>query len=885
MSLWSRIGNVFRGDRLSREIDEEIESHIAEAMERGRNPADVRRAFGSLLRHREHSRDIRMLAWLESLRADAVFGWRQIRKNKATSAAAVLSLAVAIGACMSAFRLVDALLLRPLPVANAGRLYVVARQGFDPGGNYRITESCEYPLFRRMRAAVRDQAELIAISYADRVDLTYGSDDEMEKAYRQYVSGWMFGSFGLRPAAGRLFTENDDRTAGAHPYAVLSYDYWTRRFGRDPKVIGRGFRIGNGLYEIVGVAGPGFTGTEPGTFIDIFLPVAMSPWVDRSDTSWFRAFAILKPGVAVEPVRAKLHAILRTFQEELAKGWTGRSRQFLDRFVNQKLLLEPAAAGVSGMQRDYARSLIVLSVLVALVLLIACANVANLMTAQAASRAREMALRVAIGAGRWRLVQLVLVESAWLGFLAAAMGGLFAWWAAPFVAGRINPPDNPARLSLPADWRVLGFGLALALAVTCVFGSMPALRASSLKPASALKGGDDPHSRRRLMHALISAQVAFCFLVHFAAGLFVATFDRLANQPTGFSAEGVLTLETTARRPQPSAVWDQVSDHLRAVPGVRSVALAGWPLLSGNGSYGLIWVNSAPTEVLAYFLAVSPGWIKTMGIPLIEGRDLRAGETYPGVAIVNQAFVQQCFGGANPIGKWFERATGAGATRLRFQVVGVAGDARYRNMREPLTPTAYVPFYAMDDAGKLQPKGSGTFIVRTSGANLPALAPILRREVTRARPEFRVTSSLHTQEELIRQHTVRERLLAMLAIFFATVAWFLAGIGLYGVLDYSVLQRRREIGIRIAIGAPAADIARRVAVEALYMVLVGALAGLTLGIASVRYVAALLYQVKATDITMLALPCLTILASASLAALPALVRAVRIDPVTMIRTE
>ena len=327
----------------------------------------------------------------------------------------------------------------------------------------------------------------------------------------------------------------DDLKPGAHPYAVLSYDYWTRRFGRDPKVVGRTFRMGNDLYEIVGVAPEPFTGTEPGTVTDIFLPTMMHPAVERSDWTWHRTLARLKPGVAVESVRQKLDAISRAFERERAKGFTGMSKQSIDNLLNQTVFLEPAAAGVSDLQNDYRRSLVALGVLVALVLLIACANVANLMTAQAAARAREMALRVSIGAGRWRLVQLVLVESAWLAFLAAAIGAFFAWWSAPFVVSRINPPDNPARLFLPADWRVLGFGLALTVGVTLLFGLAPALRASAVKPASALKGGEDPHSRRRLMHALIAVQVAFCFLVLFVAGLFVATFDRLSNRPTGFS--------------------------------------------------------------------------------------------------------------------------------------------------------------------------------------------------------------------------------------------------------------------------------------------------------------------------------------------------------------
>jgi predicted permease len=868
---------------LRREIDEELASHIEEAIEQGRDPAEARRAFGSVLRHREESRDVRLIAWLDSLRADAVFGSRQLQKRKATSAAAILSLALAIGTCTSAFRLIDALLLRPLTVANPERLYMVAREGIDPGGNVRVGEASEYPLFRRMRAAVKEEAELIAVSYADRADLTYGSDEEMEKVYREYVSGWMFPAFGLGPAAGRLFSENDDLTPGAHPYAVLSYDYWTRRFGRDPKAIGSTFRMGNNLFEISGVSEAGFTGTEPGVFVDIFIPTMMYEGVTHSDWSWFRTLAVLKPGVAVERVRSKLQPVLRAFQEERAKVWTGQTKLFIDRFLDQTVVLESAASGVSGLQRNYRRSLIVLGALVALVLLIACANVANLMTAQAAARARETALRVSIGAGRWRLVQLVLTESAMLALLAAAVGGIFAWWAAPFVVRMINPPDNPARLFLPADWRVLGFGLALALGVTFLFGLAPALRASSVRPASALKGGDDPHSRR-LMHALIAVQVAFCFIVHFAAGLFVATFERLANQSTGFSAERLLVLDTVTRSAQPPAVWDQVSERLRGVPGVESVALAGWPLLGGNGWNGFIWANGAPTEVLSYFLGVSAGWTETMGIPLIDGRQLRAGETYPGVAIVNEAFAKQIFGGENPIGRWFEKETGNGVTRDRFQVVGLVRNARYRNMREPNTPTAYVPFHSTAEQGALRPKTSATFLVRTSSPDPLALASILRQEVSKARSEFRV-SNIRTQQELVLAHTVRERLLAMLALFFAVVALLLAGVGLYGVLDYSVLQRRREIGIRMAIGAQVGDIARRVSTDVLAMVIVGALAGLALGMASLRFIETLLYEVKATDPAMIALPSLTILAAALLAAVPPVIRAVRTNPVTIMRAE
>jgi predicted permease len=819
-----------------------------------------------------------LIACLDSLRADALFGFRRLGKSKLASAAAILSLALAIGACTSAFRLIDALLLRPLPVAAPDRLYALTREmiGFD--GKPSAYDSWAYPAFRLMRNAVKAQAELIAVSYVDRTDLTYTSDEEMEKAYTQYVSGWMFNSLGIQPALGRLFNESDDIHLGARPYAVLSHDYWARRFGEDPKVIGRTFHLGNGIYQIIGVARAPFTGTETGTVTDIFIPTMMNPTVERSDAGWLRTLVLLKPGVgpsAVEPLRAHLDAVTHAFEMDRFKGFTGVLRQRIDRFINQKTLLEPAAAGISGMQEDYRRSLVALSVLVALVLLIACANVANLLTAQAASRAREMALRVSVGAGKWRLLQLVLVESAWLAFSAAGLGALFAWWSAPFVVSRINPPDNPARLILPADWRVLGFGVLLTLGVTFLFGLAPALRASSVKPASALKGGDDPHSRRRLMHALIAVQVAFCFLVLFVAGLFVTTFERLSHLPTGFSADRLLNLETVTHSAQPPVFWSQVADHLRSVPGVEAVGLSAWPLLSGEQSNSFISINGAsPSDVLAYFLAVSPRWLDAMKIQLIDGRDFRPADASPGAAIVNEAFVKQFFNGENPVGRSFNRTY----PPAPVQIVGLVRDARYQDMRKSIPPLAYVPFQTS------QPQRRGTFVVRTASPNPMALASLLRREVARARSEFRV-SNIRTQEELNRSHTIRERLLAMLSLFFAAVALLLAAVGLYGVLDYSVLQRRREIGIRMAIGAQPGVIARLVTTDVFSMVLAGSAAGIVLGLLSARPIESLFYQVKPTDLGMLLLPALSLFVAASLAALPSVIRAVCINPLTALRAD
>jgi predicted permease len=744
MSLWSRIANALRSDRLSREIDEELASHIEEAVEQGRDPAEARQAFGSSLRQRESSHDVKVVAWLDSIRADVVFGWRQIKKRRVTSAAAILSLGLAIGACTAAFRIVDALLLRPLPVSHPDRLYALFFEELGVDGKFQTYDSFSYPMFRQMRAAVDDQADLLAVSYVTTINLTYGSDEEMERAYWQHVSGWMFDSLGIRPALGRLLTENDDLAPGARPVAVLSYDYWTSHFGRDSKIIGRTFRMDNALYTIIGVAGDGFTGTEPGSMVDIFVPTLVRDAPSSANAIWLRTLVKLRPGVDAEIVHEKLHASNRAFQQERVKdpGFRGVPQQFLDNMVNHRVLLEPAASGVSRTQRDYTRPLAALGVLVALVLLIACANVANLMTAQAVARAREMALRVSIGAGRRRLVQLVLVESAILALFAAAVGGLFAIWAGPFVVGRINPPDNPLRLPLPADWRVLGFGLVLTLGVTILFGLAPALRASGIQPVDALKSGGS--RRRRLMHVLIAMQAAFCFLVLFIAGLFIGTFDRLSHHATGFSADRLLILDAAPRRMESPIFWEQVAEHLRSVPGVENVALAAWPLLNGEFWRPFISIDGIPSHEQVLFLNVSPGWLDTMKIPLIAGRDFRSTDVYPKVAIVNQAFAKQYFSGRNPLGQSFALADG----QNRFETVGLADDALYADIHKAIAPVAYVPFQSIDSKGELEPRDRGTFIVRTASANPLALASTLRQEVTRARPEFRV-SNIRTQQELI----------------------------------------------------------------------------------------------------------------------------------------
>jgi putative ABC transport system permease protein len=882
MSIRSRVANVFRGERTRREIDEEFEAHIQEAIDAGRDPEEARKAFGSLLRQREASLDIRLAGWLDWLRADVVFGWRMVWKAKATSAVAVLSLALAIGSCISAFRIIDALLLRPLPIREPERLYVLLRKGIGPDGKPRTTASTEYPLYREMRAAAGNQADFIAISFATRQDLTFGSDEETEKAYVQYVSGSMFDKFGVRPALGRVLTDSDDREPGAHPVAVLSYDYWARRFGSDPAVIGRTFRLAGVRFQVVGIADRSFTGTEPGTITGIFLPTMMNEGVTQPASAWFRTFVRLKPGGSADQVRERLTPVVHAYQEELAKGFKGWPKERVRQLLSNRLAIEPAAAGMSGLQEEYRVALAALGSLVVLILMIACANLANLMTAQASARAREMALRVAIGAGRWRLVQLVLAESAWIAICGAALGGAFAWWSAPLVVSMINPPDHPVRLVLPADLRVLGFAAALAVSVTLLLGLGPALRASAVQPASALKGGRGPRGRRRTMHLLIVAQVAFCFLVLFDTALFAATFGRLTKQPTGFVADGVINVIASARPPQSVLLWQQVAGQLRYLPRVETVALAGFPPLSGSMEGGFAAVNGEqPGGALVRFLSVSPSWFDAMKIPLLGGRDFRESDTSPGVAIVNENFSKAYFGGESPIGRSFDTNRDHG---MRCRIVGLVRDSVYQDMRGLVPPVVYLPFRSVDAKGQFRQSRGAAFVLRVSGSNPLALAPMLRREIARARPGFLV-SRIVPETELVEQQTIRERLLAMLASFFAVVALLLAGIGLYGVLDDSLVERRRELGIRIAIGAPPRDVARLATVDGLAMVLAGAVAGLGLALLSMRYIESLLYQVKGTDPEPLLFPALILFAAALAASIPAAIGAVRIDPAEMLRAE
>jgi predicted permease len=535
------------------------------------------------------------------------------------------------------------------------------------------------------------------------------------------------------------------------------------------------------------------------------------------------------------------------------------------------------------MQEDYQRAMSWLCVLVALVLLIACVNVANLMTALAASRAREMALRVSIGAGRMRLVQMVMVESALLAEGAIALGAVLAWWSAPWVLGLISTPDAPARLALPADWRVMAFGLMLVCGVLALFGLAPALRASGVKPASALKGGEKPHAQRRGVHGMIAAQVAFCFVVVFAAGLFARSARKVETRPLGFDPSHLLLLETATQHGQTSTKWNAMAETLRGMPGVKSAGISEWAMLQTGSWNGDVSVNGNPaTDEWAYFLAVSPGWMDTMRMRLVAGREVTAKDTWPGAVVVNEAFVRDFLKTNHPLGMRIEKV--GGNQHPQSVVVGVVADAPYRFVHEEILPTVFVPLHTMDGKGGEGLYYGTTLTLRVDTDNPMTMAQEMRKKVWDAGYEMRV-SDAYTQQDLIDMQTVRDRMLAMLGTFFAGVALLLAGIGLYGVLNYSVVQRRREIGIRMALGAGRAMVAGLVTAEVARMVALGGVAGCAVAIGAAKYLETLLYQMKAGAWEQTLLPSVAILSVALVATVPAVMYALEVEPAEILRAE
>jgi len=882
-----RLIGSLRGGRTDADLAEELRAHAELAAEyaQRKHTSDphqdlrTRRTVSSAL---ESLRDQRGLPWLDALKSDAIFGWRQIVRHRTASTIAVLSLGLSIGATATAFRLVDAILLRPLPIADPDHLYF-AQLTYVESSETR--EDYDYPSYRHFRDLLTDRADVMVVGSSHPVEASIAGGLS-ERFLLQYLSGNVFPQFGLQPAAGRLLGLADDDTPGAHPVAVLSHNCWTQRFARDPRVVGSTVTINSEPYEIVGVAPSGFIGTEPGLVPDVFVPATMNTEaLDAHGWSWFALWLRPRPGVEPDTIRQMMQAAFDRDQRSRLKDFSADTPKLtIERFLAQRIALRPAGHGLSPIQKHLATPLTILMGLILLVLVMACATVGNLLTGQAVARAREMALRVSIGAGRARLIQLVMVESAILALAASALGAAIASWAAPTVVGMIRPIEIPIYLVFGFDWHTAVFGVALAIGVTALFGFTPALRASSVTPMLALKGGETVRSRR-VIKTLLVLQMTFCAFVLFASGLFRATFDRLSSQSFGLSYDHVLAVAADspddahrARR------WRSIAEAARHLPGVESVAVAGWPLLSMNRWTSTITGGNQGAEPHdEQFLGVSSGFFATLRIPMLEGRDFRdndvapdlgeAEQPIPGVGIVTEAFARRYFGRSSSIGRQV-LVRRSKDTDAPLTIVGLVADTAYRHVREPMKPIVFVPMNRI---------GSGTMLIRTAGDPL-ALGPTVGRVFARDWPEARLRQ-MRPATDFIETQMVVERLLARLTSWFAILALLLAGIGLYGVVNDAVIQRRREIGVRMALGARAPDIVRHVTAGALVLVCAGVAFGLGGGVAFGRVIGSLLFGVTPTEFSALGMPFAILTGVFTLASLSPSIRAVRTNPTETLRSE
>ncbi len=895
MSLWSRLANVVRPGRVDRDLDAELRFHlesridalVAEGVSRDEAARRAARRFGNPARWREQSRDLKLMPWLDSLVRDVRFGARALRRSAIVTAAAVSSLSLAIGACVAAFSIVDALVVRRLPVRQPDRLVYVTFANY--GADRAETETFNDPVFVRLRDAGRGHVDLFAMSTQVMRPLRFwDAGGEKERLRTQYVSGDAFERLGVGAAAGRLFTAADDAAPGASAVAVVSYALWQRRFGGDPAIIGRSVEVVDERarevrpLQIIGVADARFIGVEPGRPTDVWMPYTMynRRAFGNFNFNWFRVFGRVRDGVGVEAAQSVLQAAFANARRERADYYAvDHSPQDVARYLATPVHLRSAANGPSPLRQQFERPLWILAAIAALVLIIAGSNVANLFLARTAARERELSLRLSIGASRGRVLQQVLIESALIAVAATVAGLLLAAFAAPIVTNMLASPDDPARLELSLDWRLLAFCALLALVVTALFGIVPALRASGVAPMGALQGHGRASSRGGALKPFVAIQIAFGLMVLFVGGLLVLSFAKLSGVDPGFVSSNVLVLSLDAvQRVEPAqqrTALLEVLGQLRAVAGVTLASAAEF------GALGRAWTHSVRLpgrehdRLESTVMPVAPGYFETMRIPLLAGRSFGAADMNRGSAaiIVSQEFATRYFGSAPAIGRTLDTRFGDGEGEGGHEIVGIAADTKY-DLRRPAAPTIYIP---------LTERGSSAILVRAD-SRADTLIPRLREAVRSVNPLFRV-ASVRTQASVVDQTLLRDRLLASLSGFFAAVGLALVAIGLYGVLSYSVVQRTREIGIRMALGSNQLGVVRAMLIGIAFPSAVGIVAGLAGGLYLARFVQALLFEVEPLALWSLLLPFGMLALAAALAAAVPAIRAARVDPVVALRHE
>ncbi|HSR70370.1 MAG TPA: ABC transporter permease [Acidobacteriota bacterium] len=836
-----------------------------------------------------------MTNFLQDLR----FAFRLLTKNPGFSAVALLTLAIGIGANSAIFSLTDQILLKPLPIENPDRLVVLRSPGPKRGlvwSDGDSSASFSYPLYRRLAERSPHVAQLMG---RFQIPLSVAFQGQAERAEGALVSGNFFQALEINPVAGRLFAPSDDVNTGAHPLAVLSHGYWKRRFDSSQDIINQTILVNDHSLTVIGVAGEGFQGVQVGQSIDLWIPLAMKPqmtpnqdWTEEWNAYWLAIVGKLEEGMPAEKAQAALTSIYRPLLEEqlsvMSSPYSGEAK---DRFLQKPLEVISAPNGRPIIQRSTETPLLLLNGIVALVLLIACANVANLLVARGITRRREIALRLALGGSRGRLMRQLLVESLLLALGGAGLGLLLAWWTSQSLISALSENLGLEGLSGSLNWRLLGFTAAVAIFTGLLFGLLPALRSSRTDLASSLKEqvgkGSSSKSHLRFRKVLVTAQIALTLGLLLTAGLLARSFYNLRTTDLGLNPEQVLQFSVAPELngydpPRTAEFVDRTRRSISGLPGVVAASAAVIPVLADSTSASNITVEDyQPQEEEDMNVVqnwVTPDFFTVMGLRLLSGRPIeeRDGGESPKVAVINETMARRYFEDGQAVGRRF--AFGAGDRIVPdIEIVGVVNDSKHTSVDEEERPLVYLP------ATQFEHLGSLTFYVRTAGD--PAqLAPVLRNQVREIDPNLPIYR-VRTFETQIAQSTSTQQMLMVLSGSFGAIAALLAAIGLSGVMAYNVARRTREIGIRMALGAHRGDVLWMVLREVGVLTLIGVAIGLPGAYGLSLLAESVMFQVQPGDPLLMILAVLLMGSVALLSGFLPARRASRVNPVVALRTE
>ncbi|HXN64017.1 MAG TPA: ABC transporter permease [Candidatus Acidoferrales bacterium] len=883
----------------TREIEAYLEIESDENVARGMDPDEAHyaalRKLGNATLIREEIYHMNSLGFLQTLWQDLRFGARLLRLNAGFAIAAILSLALGIGANTAIFQLLDAVTLRTLPVTHAEQLAeVYIDQPHGRTGNFSSRYS---ELTNPMWEQIRDHQEgFSTIAAWSPTRFNISPKGQVRPVAGIFASGAFFQVAEVEPLLGRFFSPADDQPGCGTPGAVISYSFWQREYGGDPSALGRIISVESHPVGVIGIAPQGFTGLEVGHGFDVALPVCSEPVIRGEDTQlarrdgwWLAVTGRLKPGWTLAKASAQLRTISPAiFEATLPPRFNADSAKH---YLGYKLGAFPGGLGRSDLRRDSSNPLYLLLGLAGLVLLIACANLANLMLARASAREKEMSVRLAIGASRGRLIRQLLAESLLLAGIGAVLGALLARWLGAFVVSMLDVSSNtPFLVNLSLDWRVLGFTAGLAVLTCVLFGLTPAIQATQVAPGAVLKanGRGLTSSRERfgLRRSLVVAQVGLSLVLLFGALLFSRSLRNLMTLDAGFRQDGILVTYLDLRNakiPKANryAYKRQIVDQIGATPGVDAVAAVYNVPIGGNSSNDNVLSQNSDTQTMGttWNNWVTPNFFATLGTPVLQGRDFTEKDNLaaPKVAVVNQAFVQKFLSPGSPLGQTFRLEPDAGKAPPRYLIVGVVKNAKYADMHSEFAPVAYFPIAQDEDQDEY------ASVVAHSNGPLGALVSAERDALAQMNPAIQI--EFKTLPETVRASLTRDRLMATLSGFFGVLATLLATVGLYGVISYMVARRRNEIGIRMALGAGRASILRMVMGEAGLLLAIGLAAGAVLSLMGARAASSLLFGLNARDPLTLALGVAILVIVAAVASYLPAQRAASLDPMQALRDE